>query len=123
MQMGDRATINLLEKINGKDQGVELYTHWGGQEAVLQALYEAMTAAPDRMTDGPYFARIVFEMLTKDEKGEGEFLGYGIWAPHSQEDEYGGLSYYVDTQTVVLNGNTMTAQAFMDLMKKVSVLP
>lgn len=69
--MGDRANVMIRSDY---DEGVFLYTHWGGYE--LPQLVQSALAREERWTDSSYLARIVFSAMIKDEV-DGE-TGYGI---------------------------------------------
>lgn len=75
--MGDRANIIVRNKWNidpGDREGVVLYSHWGGYE-MPEILREAL-AKRWRWDDGPYLARVIFDVMTKDEHDQE--IGYGI---------------------------------------------
>lgn len=91
--MGDRANVFVREHGHA-DEGVYLYTHWGGAElavTVQKALKRAVVGG--RTGDGPYLARIVFcEMLV----GQGaealtRTTGHGITTRLQDNDSYGIL--------------------------------
>lgn len=72
--MGDRGNIIVKDD----DSTVYLYTHWTGSE-LPDVLRESLKRAEkgDRLTDGPYLARIIFWDMIKDQHPE-ETSGFGI---------------------------------------------
>lgn len=113
--MGDRATLQIRESKAGGWEGVEIYTHWGGQSSLIEALAKAIERAPDRLTDPSYFTRIVISILTKGY--EKENTGFGVWALGSQETEYGLFAFNVDTQTIETDDNIFTPKEFVQWAK------
>lgn len=76
--MGDRANIFILEQYpqpNQPEQGVYLYTHWGGTE--LATVVHRCLSRRERWDDSAYLARLMFREMGAG--GEGE-TGYGIAA-------------------------------------------
>ena len=70
--MGDRGNIFMKEDMD--DSGVYLYTHWRGSE--LPKLLQTALQKKARWNDGPYLARIIFDVMT--EGYHGEEAGFGI---------------------------------------------
>ena len=68
--MGDRASVFIREQ---SDQGVYLYTHWGGYE-LPKDVHKALSRQ-QRWTDAPYLARIVFHEMGG---GTDKETGFGI---------------------------------------------
>ena len=113
--MGDRATLQIYEG----NLGIEIYTHWGGQQALISALRDAIDRGRDRLTDPTYFARIVVNSLTRGE--ENNTTGVGIWLPNTQENEYGHFAYHSDSQTIRLNGQSYTVGEFLKYCEVASI--
>jgi hypothetical protein len=75
--MGDRANVYVREPYQNEEQGVYLYTHWGGSElarTVQKALQRKL-----RWDDSQYLARIIFCTMISEggDSLEGE-VGFGI---------------------------------------------
>ena len=74
--MGDRANVFVVEdEGNNKEEGVYLYTHWGGSE-LPKTVARALDRGRERWGDTPYLTRIIFsEMIKREVEG---LTGYGI---------------------------------------------
>ena len=116
--MGDRATLKIrdgFDKETGKPEGVEIYTHWGGQQSLINALLTAIERAPDRMGDATYLTRVVVCALAeKDMKGT---TGIGIWMIGSQENEYGEFLYDAAKQLITVGNKKFTPEEFKQWAK------
>jgi len=71
--VGDRA--NVAVKQGDEDKYVYLYSHWGGHELPLDL--QAALKRNQRWDDYQYLARIIFQQMIGEDKGE---TGYGISA-------------------------------------------
>jgi len=72
--MGDRAQVRFIDRFGNK---VWFYTHWRGSD-LEETVRRAIKRADDggRLDDDEYFARIVFNEMTRGE--ELETTGFGI---------------------------------------------
>lgn len=66
--MGDRGQVKIA--------GVYLYTHWGAEDLV-QDVKKALSLNW-RWDDLEYLARIIFDVISKDQQGEETGFGIGI---------------------------------------------
>lgn len=72
--MGDRSNC----RIDDGESQVYLYTHWNGTELPMQVQKGLRRAyGGDRCDDGPYLARIIFDVMTETES-DGALTGFGI---------------------------------------------
>ncbi len=106
--MGDRA--NILVKIDNRDSGVYLYSHWGGTE--LPVILQEALAKRWRWQDAPYLTRIIFcEMVRGEEFGE---TGFGISTKCCDGDDR-LLEVNCQTQLVIrqTDGKSWTFEEFI----------
>ncbi len=106
--MGDRA--NILVKEDSNDNGVYLYTHWGGSE--LPVTLQNALKKKWRWNDAAYLTRIIFDEMTKDEHGQE--TGYGISSICGDGDDR-ILEVNCEKQTISYNKTIWTFQQFIDL--------
>jgi len=92
--MGDRGNIAITQGTDPQEF-VVLYGHWSGSE--LPELLRKAIARRQRWDDSQYFARIVFDAMTKGEYGNE--TGFGI-STRIQDNSYPVLIADVDTQQV-----------------------
>lgn len=106
--MGSRTNFVVKQ---GEDRYVTLYSHWGGDEKMLD-LAHALRKAQPRWTDYGYATRILFNALQSDYDSE---TGYGIYA-----DENGGEESYQHTvidftdYTVIVDGAKHSFETFIE---------
>lgn len=101
--MGDRAQVLV------KDEGVYLYTHWGGH--ALQAVVRRALARRERWDDPEYLARILFcEMIGDDVDGE---TGYGIGTNEHCDNEHPVVVVNCADQTVTIDGAACTFEDYI----------
>lgn len=106
--MGSRTNFVVKQ---GEGCYVTLYSHWGGDEKLID-LANALVKAKPRWSDYGYATRILFNALQTDHDSE---TGYGIYA-----DENGGEESYEHTKidftdfTVSVDGNPYTFDAFIE---------
>lgn len=103
--MGDRGNI----VVRSGDGDVWFYTHWSGSE-IGERAKAGLLAGKGRWDDPPYLARIIFNALQEDDRGE---TGFGI-STRMQDNEHpilvidtnppGGAVYVVDEKTVNSDG-------------------
>ena len=92
--MGDRANVKIID---GVDNPVWLYSHWGGGE-LPEILHMALNRR-QRWTDPSYLSRIIFcQMVKGQEDGE---TGFGISSVIG-DNEHLILVVDVENQTVFL---------------------
>lgn len=72
--MGDRGNIVVRASEDNRDD-VWFYTHWSGSSIQDVAKAALKQAKDDRWGDTPYLARIVFDNLKGDDRGN---TGFGI---------------------------------------------
>ena len=100
--MGDRAQVHI------KDEGVYLYTHWGGYKIVEDV--RAALANHWRWNDPEYLARIIFEEMIGDQRGTETGFGIGT-------EKHGDVDLVVDVdcenQTVTVNRDTRSFEQFV----------
>jgi hypothetical protein len=113
--MGSRTNFVVKQ---GEGRYVTLYSHWGGDEKMLD-LAHALAKAEPRWSDYGYATRILFNALQSDHNSE---TGYGIYA-----DENGGEESYQRTiidftdYTVIVDGDPYTFNAFIEKYSEVKV--
>ena len=107
--MGSRTNFVVKQ---GETNFVTLYSHWGGEEKLLDLAFALKKAEP-RWSDYGYATRILFNALQSDHDSE---TGYGIYA-----DENGGEESYQSTvvdftdNTVILDGVKIPFQTFINI--------
>ena len=105
------ARTNFVVK-QGEGRYVTLYSHWGGDEKLID-LANALVKAEPRWSDYGYATRILFNALQSDHNSE---TGYGIYA-----DENGGEESYQHTvvdftdNTVILDGAKISFKSFIEV--------
>jgi hypothetical protein len=106
--MGSRTNFVVKQ---GEGRYVTLYSHWGGDEKLID-LAHALRKAEPRWSDYGYATRILFNALQSSHDSE---TGYGIYA-----DENGGEESYQHTvidftdNTVIVDGVKNSFQTFID---------
>lgn len=72
--MGDRSNIAIQSTYDQGTARVYLYSHWSG-ESIIKSALQGMKSG--RVNDSQYLARVIFQDMLGDDKGE---TGYGISA-------------------------------------------
>lgn len=108
--MGDRANIHILNAGSDDNQGVYLYTHWGGSE-LLVTLQRALISGKNRWSDDQYLTRIIFCEMVKGQ--EAEETGFGITST-VRDGEDRVIVVNTETQTVIIGGTRRTFQEYID---------
>jgi hypothetical protein len=113
--MGSRTNFVVKQ---GEGRYVTLYSHWGGDEKLID-LAHALRKAEPRWSDYGYATRILFNALQTEHNSE---TGYGIYA-----DDNGGEESYQHTvidftdNTVIVDGAKHPFQTFIDFYIGASV--
>lgn len=96
--MGARTNFTIVTT-EDPNQNINLYSHWGGDTAVMD-LARALNAAMPRMGDTSYFVRILINALQEDHNSE---TGYGLYVGevnHEEQYEYKEVNLINNTVTV-----------------------
>lgn len=99
--MGNRSNINFIteHRDSGEVVGLNLYCHWGGTGAQIDALNAAGGPAYGRRHDAGFFVRCVARAVTKGlDSGD---AGAGL-TPFVAKDEAAAYAHISDNQHVVL---------------------
>ena len=76
--MGDRANVLILDDFNG-DQGIYIYSHWGGEELHQVAINQlGSDVARDRWSDGQYLTRILVHRILNRIASDEDSIGAGL---------------------------------------------
>lgn len=117
--MGDRANVVSLGwpiESEGNRRAVFLYSHWGGTE-LPETVRKALDSGVGRRrwNDHAYLARIVFDAMQGDSRGEETGFGISTTPPDNQ---YDFLVLDADSQQVIRVPQSFWAErghAFRDL--------
>ena len=90
--MGDRANVG----IRSCGEEVWLYTHWLGSD-LPEIVAAALDKGRDRWDQAEYLARIVFQAMLGEDKGN---TGFGIWTS-PPDNEHDLIVLDVDAQLVL----------------------
>lgn len=99
--MGNRANVYVQD---GDDNGVYLYTHWGGSE-LPEVLRDALRRGRDRWDDAQYLARIIFCEMVQDNVMD--LAGYGITS-RVWDGDGGIIEVDPEEQVVAFKGKTIS---------------
>lgn len=96
--MGDRGNIKFIEELGSPS--IFFYTHWSGYR-LNEIIREGLIQGKGRWSDPPYLARIMFNALQGDDRGE---TGFGI--SHAIGDnEHPVMVVDADQQKVYIDGH------------------
>lgn len=106
--MGDARNVHVYCQ---DDQGVYLYTHWGGSE-LPETVATALERGKERWDDPPYLARIIFcEMVRGSNEG---LTGFGISGPADRTHGYADIEVDVKHKQVWIGGHCWTFDGFIE---------
>jgi hypothetical protein len=98
--MGARTNFTIVTT-EDPNQNINLYSHWGGDNGVLDLANALNKAMPRiRMADAPYATRIIINALQEDHDSE---TGYGLYVGevnHEEQYEYKEVNLINNTVTV-----------------------
>ena len=120
--MGDRRNIILT----GEGMSLAFYTHWTGSDSINDIALALILGRP-RWDDFGYFARILFNVMTRhDAIGT---TGFGIYpvvngtSPMEPSPEYDPI-VDLDSQTVTVEGKSYSFEGIIDAyFDKVQAVP
>jgi hypothetical protein len=106
--------INVLVRQDESDDGVALYTHWGGYHALADV--QSALARRQQWDNIGYLTRIIFCHLCKEDAHDGQY-GYGIATTYqTRPGSFGDdITVWVDPQRVEFNGESWTFEEFLKL--------
>ena len=101
--MGERGQIKI------KDNGVYLYTHWGG--AYLKEDLKKALSKKWRWDDSCYLARIIFDVMIGDDKDTE--TGYGIDNIEHMDLNHPLIEVDVVNQIIIIEGKNWSFEKFI----------
>lgn len=102
--MGDRRQVHF------KNENIWLYTHWTGTTLPLQ-VQAALKRGKDRWSDPPYFIRIIFSEMIKDEVMSD--IGFGIYNSY-QDSNHDDIVIDITKQTISIGTSIYTFEEYLN---------